>query len=220
MQPIPVESWLDRVQESVREDNSAEEIGPGKDASALGESGASPTPLHTQNDDANSRSRTAHKLAFDVTASISQQSPIGYDHDPVGELRHEHSTLVPLRKQGEGQYERPWVDCISVTPEPSDCSSPVKCDEEFARKPRRKTRQDRYDFKTKSGSDKAESHHRDDHQQRAGRKARRKNELRSAKEVVSNFTSESIRRDHLMMKPGVAGNDRDRDIQARERGGI
>ncbi|KAG6087592.1 hypothetical protein E4U15_007606 [Claviceps sp. LM218 group G6] len=218
MQPIPVESWLDRVQESIREDNAAEDTGPGKDASALGESCASPTPLQTQNDDANSRSRTAHQLAFDLTASVLQQSPTGYDHDPVGELRHAHSTLVPLREQE--QYERPWVDCISVTPEPSDCSSPVKCDEEFARKPRRKTRQYRYDPKTKPGSDKVESHHREDHQQtqRAGRKARRKNELRSAKEVVSNFTSESIRRDHLMMKPCVAGTDHDRDIHARERG--
>ncbi|KAG5970804.1 hypothetical protein E4U56_007274 [Claviceps arundinis] len=216
MQPIPVESWLDRVQESIREDNAAEDTGPGKDASALDESGASPTPLQTHNDDANSRSRTAHKLAFDLTASVLQQSPAGYDHDPVGELRHARSTLVPLREQE--QYERPWVDCISVTPEPSDCSSPVKCDEEFARKPRRKTRQDRYDPKTKPGSDKVESHHREDHQRRAGRKARRKNELRSAKEVVSNFTSESIRRDHLMMKPCVAGTDHDRDIHARERG--
>ncbi|KAG6299198.1 hypothetical protein E4U09_000157 [Claviceps aff. purpurea] len=215
MQPIPVESWLDRVQESICEDNAAEDTGPGKDASGLGESGASPTPLQTHNDDANSRSRTAHQLAFDLTASISQQSPTGYDHDPVGELRHAHSTLVPLREQE--QHERPWVDCISVTPEPSDCSSPVKCDEEFARRPRRKTRQDRYDPKTKSGSDKAESHHRDDHQRRAGRKARRKNELRSAKEVVTNFTSESIRRDHLMMKPGIAENDHDRDIHARKR---
>ncbi|KAG6176928.1 hypothetical protein E4U27_004712 [Claviceps purpurea] len=216
MQPIPVESWLDRVQESICEDNAAEDTGPGKDASGLGESGASPTPLQTHNDDANSRSRTAHQLAFDLTAPIPQQSPAGYDHDPVGELRHAHSTLVPLREQE--QHERPWVDCISVTPEPSDCSSPVKCDEEFARRPRRKTRQDRYDPKTKSGSDKAESHHRDDHQRRAGRKARRKNELRSAKEVVTNFTSESIRRDHLMMKPGIAGNDHDRDIHARKRG--
>ncbi|KAG6311823.1 hypothetical protein E4U22_002374, partial [Claviceps purpurea] len=170
MQPIPVESWLDRVQESICEDNAAEDTGPGKDASGLGESGASPTPLQTHNDDANSRSRTAHQLAFDLTAPIPQQSPAGYDHDPVGELRHAHSTLVPLREQE--QHERPWVDCISVTPEPSDCSSPVKCDEEFARRPRRKTRQDRYDPKTKSGSDKAESHHRDDHQRRAGRKAR------------------------------------------------
>ncbi|CCE34896.1 uncharacterized protein CPUR_08835 [Claviceps purpurea 20.1] len=216
MQPIPVESWLDRVQESICEGNAAEDTGPGKDASGLGESGASPTPLQTHNDDANSRSRTAHQLAFDLTAPIPQQSPAGYDHDPVGELRHAHSTLVPLREQE--QHERPWVDCISVTPEPSDCSSPVKCDEEFARRPRRKTRQDRYDPKTKSGSDKAESHHRDDHQRRAGRKARRKNELRSAKEVVTNFTSESIRRDHLMMKPGIAGNDHDRDIHARKRG--
>ncbi|KAG6235543.1 hypothetical protein E4U25_004673 [Claviceps purpurea] len=216
MQPIPVESWLDRVQESICEDNAAEDTGPGKDASGLGESGASPTPLQTHNDDANSRSRTAHQLAFDLTAPIPQQSPTGYDHDPVGELRHAHSTLVPLREQE--QHERPWVDCISVTPEPSECSSPVKCDEEFARRPRRKTRQDRYDPKTKSGSDKAESHHRDDHQRRAGRKARRKNELRSAKEVVTNFTSESIRRDHLMMKPGIAGNDHDRDIHARKRG--
>ncbi|KAG5955380.1 hypothetical protein E4U58_007126 [Claviceps cyperi] len=215
-QPIPVESWLDQVQESIGEDNVAEETGPEKDASALGESGASPTPLQTQNDDANSRSRMAHQLAFDLTASISQQSPAGYDHDPVGELRHAHSTLVPLREQG--QYERPWVDCISVTSEPSDCSSPVKCDDEFARKPRRKTRLDRYDPKTKSGSDKAESHHRDDHQRRPGRKARRKSELRSAKEIVRNFTSESIRRDHLMMKPCVAGTDHDRNIYARERG--
>ncbi|KAG6164521.1 hypothetical protein E4U51_004996 [Claviceps purpurea] len=218
MQPIPVESWLDRVQESICEDNAAEDTGPGKDASGLGESGASPTPLQTHNDDANSRSMTAHQLAFDLTAPIPQQSPAGYDHDPVGELRHAHSTLVPLREQE--QHERPWVDCISVTPEPSDCSSPVKCDEEFARRPRRKTRLDRYGPKTKSGSDKAESHHRDDHQRRAGRKARRKNELRSAKEVVTNFTSESIRRDHLMMKPGVAGNDHDRDIHARKRGAV
>ncbi|KAG5922030.1 hypothetical protein E4U61_005932 [Claviceps capensis] len=219
MQPIPVESWLDRVRKSICEDNAAEDTGPGKNASALGESGASPTPLQTHNDDAISRSRTAHKLAFDLSAPIPQQSPAGYDHDPVGELRHAHSTLVPPREQE--QYERPpWVNCISITPGPSDCSSPVKCDEEFSRKPRRKTRLDRYDPKTKSGSDKAESHHRDDHQRRVGQKARRKNELRSAKDVVSNFTSESIRRDHLMMKPGIAGNDYDRDIQTRERGGM
>ncbi|KAG6028757.1 hypothetical protein E4U41_000591 [Claviceps citrina] len=193
MQPIPVETWLDQVQESIRQDDVAEATDPGRSVSVLGES--LPT---TQVDEGETRLATAHRRDSGLTtASIPRQ------------IQSEHAGDVR--------------SAAGATPVVNDCGSsgrPVEYVGEFVRKPRRKTRQDRYDTRhdDKSASGRLHSHHRnDDGPRRAGRKARRKSGLRSGKEVMTNFASESIFRDNLIMKPCVTGTHPCEDARTREK---
>ncbi|GAB0139061.1 hypothetical protein EsDP_00007277 [Epichloe bromicola] len=154
--PIPVEFWLDHVQESTRGDGIADTAGPCRSQSRIDESGAFHLPLQDQD-------------------------------DPVGELRHGRQTLLVPRKRA-----------------PSERSGDAYT-EGFDRKPRRKTRHDRYDRKNKSlGSDGSRNRSETGVTQRAGRRSRHKNTLRSGRDVMNNFTSESVCRDHLIMKPREA----------------
>ncbi|KAG6015607.1 hypothetical protein E4U43_005044 [Claviceps pusilla] len=164
----PVESWLDHIQESIipDDDDLAKDAGLDKDK---------PPRQVPENDDGETSLRRAHKQGSQPTALIPQQSSAGRD------------------RAGDGlNLARPGLsDCSSS----SSSSRPAvqSFGEEFVRKPRRKTRPDRYETRNALASDKNQ----DDGLQ-AGRKARRKIRLRSGKEVMSNFTSENICRDTLI----------------------
>ncbi|KAG6005210.1 hypothetical protein E4U21_000339 [Claviceps maximensis] len=217
----PVESWLDHIQGSiVREDDDVAEAA-GLDKDKL-------PPLQAQHDeDGETGLKRAHKRGPDPSALTSQQSSQSRTHDPVGELRHRQQTLIPLGYQPR-QDERTVAGLNVATLVPSNCGRPaVQCleedeEEKFVRRRRRKTRADRYETKNALASDKAHDYHQNnddgDDRPRASRKARLKIRLRSGKEVMSNFSSESICRDTLIMKPGVTtGNQPDVNAQTRER---
>ncbi|KAG5977989.1 hypothetical protein E4U55_006447 [Claviceps digitariae] len=211
----PVESWLDHVQQIIirEDDGDGIEEGTGLEKDRL--------PRQAQDDeDEGTRIRTAEKQGSDQTAMNPQHSAADCDHDAVGELRHRQQQALVSPGEKQCHYEPAGEGLELVTPVPSDCSGPAdkRFDEEFVRKPRRKTRPDRYETRHALASDKAQSHHQNEGDcPRRGRKARLKIRLRSGKEVMNNFTSESICRDSLIMKPCVTENHPHADAHMRGR---
>ncbi|KAG5941633.1 hypothetical protein E4U53_007387 [Claviceps sorghi] len=210
-----VETWLDHIQDSITHGD-----GDTAEATVLPKERL---PLQAQDDGyGESRLRRAHKRDSDLMALIPDQSSADHDRDAVGELQRKQQTLVPLGNQ-KSQNERAGDGlnlAMSVASEDSRPAPALQClEEEFVRKPRRKTRPDRYATKKALVSDKGQSHRRngdDDDPSRGSRKARLRIRLRSGKEVMSNFTSENICRDTLITKPCVTQKHPDADPHTRE----
>ncbi|KAG5925861.1 hypothetical protein E4U42_003878 [Claviceps africana] len=210
----PIDTWLAHVQDSIThgDDDIAQATGLQKER----------LPLQAQDDgDGESRLRRAHKRDPDLIALIPEQLSEGHDHDLLGELQRRQQTLLPLGNH-QGQNERAGDGLNLATSVPSGGSGQaLPCfEEEFVRKPRRKTRPDRYETKKAFASDNCQRQRQngDADQLRGDRKARLRIRLRSGKEVMSNFTSENICRDALITKPCVTEKHPYADSHTREGG--
>ncbi|XXG94784.1 hypothetical protein Hte_001042 [Hypoxylon texense] len=127
--------------------------------------------------------------------------PLKRDPEPA---RRKYGNIPPVGPLGEAGLEH--LDASST---PSHIDEPVN----FEKRPRRKTREDRYETgkKKRHRVEENDADH-GDHQKKKRKRSEKKKSMASSKNVVNNFTSGAVLNDRITvqphLKPGLFDNGR------------
>ncbi|KAI0889835.1 uncharacterized protein GGS22DRAFT_177007 [Annulohypoxylon maeteangense] len=125
------------------------------------------------------------------------------DHGP-GPIPHVRKNIPPTRSPREAGLAHPDASSIS---------SHVDEQMNFERRPRHKTREDKYETKkTKRDHEKGSSGGYEEHRRKKRKKAEKRKSIISSKNIVNNFTSDAVLNSRItvqpQLKPGLFENRR------------
>ncbi|KAK2590647.1 hypothetical protein QQS21_011674 [Conoideocrella luteorostrata] len=192
-----VKTWLDQLQSSSQEHDRREAASLNLQSNVT-TSGGDHWPLPEHDNKHETGPRRVHKQGpgrFDSSEQCLETNP-----DAISNKQRRKGSILPLSRKrtryklsDKASNERAPISINSIHDENS---------REYKRKARRKTRHERYDAKANPNSyqECEEKHAR----LQESHRSRHKRILKSGKEVVKNFTSDSICKEHVTMKPHIS----------------
>ncbi|KAI1382320.1 hypothetical protein F4677DRAFT_23002 [Hypoxylon crocopeplum] len=146
------------------------------------------------------RRRTAPSDSSFISGFENSTKPPNYG---PGSVRQNSRSIVPARSPREAGLAPMYA---------SSTTSHVDEPASFEKRPRRKTREDKYETKKKRDRKQDDALGHDDNQRKRRKRASKKKPMTSSKHVVSNFTSGAVLNDRITvqphLKPGLFDNGR------------